>query len=201
VLAGAFGLLEKATARAAAGMPDNTGELLRDVGELMSAKAGPVRSVASIHDALVQVHEWLAGYEEQVTADAGSRRAVNRTFLVRDILTTAYVYLSAMADYTAHGGRSRGSVLYTDPAGSLPVLGYGRDAAAELDLPEIFRFRLDGGALDAEIQEAGWSPAAQDGGDPAGATQLTWRRVRPIPADDDFFENVWREFRDHRNIY
>jgi len=201
VLAGALGLVEKATARAAAGVPDNTGELLRDVGELLSAKAGPVRSAASIHEALVQVHEWLAGYEELVTADAGSRRAVNRTVLVRDILTTAYVYLSAMAEYVAHGGRSRGSVLYTDPAGSLPVVGHGPDAAAELDLPEIFRFRLDGGALDGEVQEAAWFPAEGDGDDPAGRAEFTWRPVRPIPGDDDFFENVWREFREHRNIY
>lgn len=201
VLAGALGLIDKATARAAAGVPDNTGELLHDVGELMSAKAGPVRSVQSIHDALVQVHEWLTGYEELVSADAGSRRAVDRTFLVRDILTTAYVYLSAMADYAAHGGRSRGSVLYTDPAGSLPVAGHGPDAAAELDLPDIFRFRLDGGALDDKVQEAAWFPAEGDAGDPAGNAEFTWRPVRPIPGDDDFFENVWREFREHRNIY
>jgi succinate dehydrogenase/fumarate reductase flavoprotein subunit len=201
VLAGALGLLEKATARAAAGVPDNTGELLRDIGELMSAKAGPVRSAASIHDALVQVHEWLAGYEELVAADAWSRRAVNRTFLVRDILITAYVYLAAMADYAEHGGRSRGSVLYTDPAGSLPVVGHGPDATAELDLPEIFRFQLDGGALDGEVQETAWLPADGPGQDPAGSAEFTWRSVRPIPGDDDFFENVWREFREHRNIY
>jgi succinate dehydrogenase / fumarate reductase flavoprotein subunit len=28
-----------------------------------------------------------------------------------------------------------------------------------------------------------------------------WRPVRPIPEDDDFFENVWRDYREHRNIY
>jgi succinate dehydrogenase / fumarate reductase flavoprotein subunit len=201
VLAGAFGLLEKATSHAAAGVPDNTGGLLRDVGELMSAKAGPVRSEQSINEALVQVHDWLAGYEEFVSADAASRRAVDRTFLVRDILTTAYVYLSAMADFTAHGGRSRGSVLYSDPAGSLPVTGHGPDATAELDLPESFRFRLDGGALDGEIQEAAWLPAARGDDGLAGRTELTWRPVRPIPGDDDFFENVWRQFRENRNTY
>jgi succinate dehydrogenase/fumarate reductase flavoprotein subunit len=201
VLAGALELLEKATARASAGAPDNTGEMLHEVGTLMSAKAGPVRSAASIHEALVQVREWLARYETVVAADAGSRRAVDRTFLVRDILTTAYVYLSAMADYTAHGGRSRGSVLYTDPAGSLPQAGHGPDADTELDLPELFRFRLDGGALDGEVQEAGWRPAAGDGDVGSGSAELSWRPVRPIPGDDDFFENIWREFREHRNIY
>ncbi|WP_298457486.1 FAD-binding protein [uncultured Cellulomonas sp.] len=200
VLAGALDLVERATARAEAGQPDNTGDLLRDVGELMSAKAGPVRSARSIHEALVQVHDWLARYDDLVTADAASRRAVDRTFLVRDILTTAYVYLSAMADYVAHGGRSRGSVLYTDPDGALPVVGHGPDPDAELDLPELFRFSLDGGALDGEVQEAAWAPAAA-GEDPAGRAEFVWRPVRPIPEDDDFFENVWREYREHRNVY
>jgi succinate dehydrogenase / fumarate reductase flavoprotein subunit len=199
VLVAALGLLAKATSRAGAGEPDNSGELLREVGQLMSVKAGPVRSAQSIHEALVQVHAWLARYEDHVSADGTSRRAVDRTFLVRDILTTAYVYLCAMADYTAHGGRSRGSVLYTDSGGSLPRVGHGPDASVELDLPEVFRFRLDGGSLDGEIQEAAWVPD-DDGGDPAGHAELSWRPVRPIPAVDDFFENTWRQFREHRNI-
>ena len=198
VLTAAAGLVDAATARAAAGEPDNTGVLLRAVGELMSAKAGPVRSAESIRSALEQIRAWVDGYEDLVVADGGSRRAVDRTFLVRDILTTAHVYLTAMADFTAHGGRSRGSVLYTDPAGSLPVVGFGPDAATELALPEIFRFSLDAGALDGEIQETAWTAGLGGSG---GSAACTWRPVRPIPNDDDFFENVWREFREHRNIF
>lgn len=214
VLDGALDLVARASGRAAAGVPDNTGDLLRDVQVLMSAKAGPVRSAASIHEALVQVHEWLSSYSDLVTADATSRRSVNRTFLVRDILTSAYVYLSAMADYVAHGGRSRGSVLYSDPEGTLPHVGYGPDADAELDLPDVFRFRLDGGALDDVVQETGWVPPASDApgvdwapvverksDDPAGLPVFRWRPRRPIPDDDDFFENVWREFRTHGNVF
>ncbi|MBD5784723.1 FAD-binding protein [Cellulosimicrobium terreum] len=218
VLAAALELTERATGRAASGVTDNTGDLLRDVQRLMSEKAGPVRSAASIREALDQVHAWLTGYDDLVSADAGSRRAVNRTFLVRDILTSAYVYLSAMADYLAHGGRSRGSVLYTDADGDLPLVGYGDDAQRELDLPDLYRFRLDGGALDEEVQETAWVapggdvPAAddgtswapvvpRDGRDLAGVPVFRWRPRRPVPADDDFFENVWREFRDHGNVY
>ncbi len=33
-----------------------------------------------------------------------------------------------------------------------------------------------------------------------GITAL-WRKVRPIPKDDDFFENVWRRYRENKNIY
>ena len=47
------------------------------------------------------------GRPDTTAPNATSRRSVNRTFLVRDILTTARVYLAAMADYVDHGGRSR----------------------------------------------------------------------------------------------
>lgn len=196
VLDDAAGLLDAATARAAAGVPDSTGAMLHAVQELMSRKAGPVRSAESIDQALAQVREWLAAYPDAVSANGDSRRSVDRTFLVRDILTTAYVYLAAMADYVAAGGRSRGSVLYTDPGGLLPARGYGADAGAALDLPELFRFSLDEGRLDGVIQEAG---LRRDDADP-GTPEFAWRPVRPIPADDDFFENVWREFREHGNM-
>lgn len=200
VLDAARALVAAASERAASGIPDNTGDLLREVQVLMSAKAGPVRSARSIDEALVQVHAWLSTYESTVSADASSRRSINRTFLVRDILTSAYVYLSAMADYVAHGGRSRGSVLYTDPSGSIP---HGLT-----ELPDVFRFTLDGGALDDEVQETSWVPAdgfvpvvPRAADDLAGEPVFRWRPRRPIPEDDDFFENVWREFREHGNIH
>ena len=222
----AAALVALAAGRAAAGEPDNTGELLRATSALMSEKAGPVRSAQSITEALAQVTAWLAAYDDLVVADPSSRRSVNRTFLVRDILTTQYVYLSAMADYVDHGGRSRGSVLYTDASGHLPQVGFGDDPQAELDLPEIFRFALDGGALDGVVQEASWTGAesayrggagevlgvAEEVGSEskglraaesrrrAGTCDFTWRPVRPIPEDDDFFENVWRSYRENRNI-
>ncbi|MFV0252832.1 MAG: FAD-binding protein [Beutenbergiaceae bacterium] len=199
VLTQALALIEGATKRSAAGVADNTGDLLRAVQQLMSAKAGPVRSTESINEALEQVRTWLAEYDQTVSASARSRRSINRTFLIRDILVTAFVYLSAMKDYSDHGGKSRGSVLYTDDAGDLPKVGYGEDADQELELPELFRFALDGGAFDGDIQEAGYVPA-EDSGHP-GVVTLTWRPVRPVPADDDFFENVWRKFRETGNVY
>jgi hypothetical protein len=33
-----------------------------------------------------------------------------------------------------------------------------------------------------------------------GEVTCTWRSRRPIPPDDDFFENVWRRFRADGNI-
>lgn len=187
----AFALLDGAAQRAGAG-EDNTDALVWEATRLMSAKAGVVRSRASIDEALAAVTGWLTTYDAFVAADPSSRRSVNRLFLIRDILTSQFVYLRAMAEYLDHGGRSRGSVLYTDPDGDLPRSG-DDPADPELDLPDVFRFRLDGGALSGVIQEVSWTGA----GDP----EFSWRPVRPIPADDEFFENVWRRYREDKNVY
>ncbi len=186
-------LLAGAVDRFERGIEDNTGALLRGVQAVMSAGAGPVRSRASIESALREVSVLHRDYAETVSADPSSRRSVDRTFLVRDILTTAYVYLQAMMDYVEHGGLSRGSVLYTDASGSLPVRGYGADRNKPLNLPERFRFALDQGALDEQVQEVALET------DPVTNTAKVtarWRPRRPIPKDDDFFENVWREYRE-----
>lgn len=214
VLNAALDLLSRATGRAEQGTPDNTAEMLSRIQELMSEKAGPVRSSDSILEALEQVSAWASEYSEAVSADPTSRRSISRTFLVRDILMTAHVYLSAMADYISHNGQSRGSVIYSDPSGSLPRKGHGSEPDKELNLPEIFRFKLDNGALDDQVQETELpgSSFLQSGEEPAapadsavkplpGKVEFRWRHRRPIPQDDEFFENVWRDFRATGNIY
>ena len=51
---------------------------------------------------------------------------------------------------------------------------------------------------------------AKPNGDPESVQEVLWdesgyrlslRRVRPIPRDDDFFENVWRSFRETKNVF
>ena len=33
-----------------------------------------------------------------------------------------------------------------------------------------------------------------------GTCRTAWRAPRPIPEDDDFFENVWRSYRETENV-
>ena len=42
------------------------------------------------------------------------------------------------------------------------------------------------------LQEISW-----DGGE----CRTEWRTVHQIPEDDDFFENVWRTYRENGNVY
>jgi succinate dehydrogenase / fumarate reductase flavoprotein subunit len=86
-----------------------------------------------------------------------------------------------MVNYAENGGKSRGSALYSDNGGRLPYD----------DLPEIFRFTLDDGSRQDMVQEVVYQ---------GGKCSFAWRRVREIPQSDDFFENVWRSYRENGNI-
>ena len=202
MLDAALALVAAASARAASGIPDNTGDLLREVQVLMSAKAGPVRSAESIQEALVQVHAWLV----DVRGDRLRRRLVAP-------LDQPHVPRPRHPDQRVRvplrDGRLRRARRPVARVGPLHRPRRRASRTASTELPDVFRFTLDGGALDDEVQETSWVPA--DGlaarrsratpDDPAGEPVFRWRPRRPIPEDDDFFENVWREFREHGNIH
>ncbi len=107
----------------------------------------------------------------------------DRNFLIdafrnRDILMTQYVYLSAIKEYIEKGGRSRGSYLVKDDAGILPMEG----------LPEIFRFKLDDQSLMKKTCTVTYDKKSL-------SVNFLWQDVRPIPSEDNWFENVWSEYR------
>ncbi|WP_232547647.1 FAD-binding protein [Propioniciclava soli] len=183
----AVALLASASQRAADD-EDTTDAVLTHIRRVMSDKAGVVRSKASVAEAREELSALWRDYESTIAADAGSRRSVSRLFLIRDILTSQYVYLHAMEHYVATGGLSRGSVLYSDPDGDLPRL----DARVTEPLPELFRLQLDVGALDDVIQVTRW--------DGAGEPTFDWRARRPIPEQTEAFENTWRSYRENKNI-
>ena len=84
-------------------------------------------------------------------------------------------------DYADTVGDTRGSALYFDEQGAL------REG-----LPELFRFMEEQGDSRSKVQETRLN------GD---RFECSWRPVRPIPADEDFFENIWRTYRENKNIY
>ncbi|MPM65274.1 hypothetical protein SDC9_112169 [bioreactor metagenome] len=82
-------------------------------------------------------------------------------------------------------------MLYSDPAGAFPVEGDLDQVVSAADDPELFRFRLSGTDLDSTTQEVRLAGSGE-----SPEVEISWRDVRPIPADDDFFENVWRRYRE-----
>ena len=105
-----------------------------------------------------------------------------------DMLVSQSVYLSAMIGYAEKGFASRGSALYTDKHGCMPPG----------DLPEIFRFRPEEERGDL-LQEMRLSISQGEDGLGISCAE-TWRKVRPLPEEDLFFENQWRAYRGRWNL-
>ena len=157
----------------------NVRALWQHAAEEMSRCGAAIRDPAQIRAYGKQVEAQLAGFAK--TVKAGSRTELAMVYRLRDMLLSQHAYLTAMADYTAHGGKSRGSALYTDLTGGIKPF---------TQLPDTFTFALD----EAE------APLIQELWLENNTCRTAWRAPRPIPEDDDFFENVWRSYRETGNI-
>lgn len=156
-------------------------KILSEIAADMSVCGAAIRDVRRIERQLRKDKELLETLEDRVCVKDG--KELSWFFRLRDTLISQIMYLSAMKDYAEQGGKSRGSALYTDPVD-------GRRPYPEL--PEEFIFAVDDGSRRNMIQEISW-----DGGE----CRTEWRTVHPIPEDDDFFENVWRTYRENGNVY
>ncbi len=153
---------------------------LRDaVTSAMSKCGGAIRDRASIASLLKEIDAHLARFEEEVRYTKTSE--LKYVFRFRDTLISQKCYLESMVNYAEEKGKSRGSALYTDMSGFKPYAS----------LPDTFTFSLDDGSKDSLIQEMTYRK---------GTCTFDWRPVRPIPDNDDFFENVWRRYRENGNI-
>ena len=154
--------------------------LRNEAGRRMSACGAAIRNSEAIAAYMTEIRAQL----ENLPAYATISESKDLVWLYRyrDTLISQQTYLSAMVDYLRQGGKSRGSALYTDPSGCKPFA----------QLPDTFTFTVDDGSRGDLVQEASWK---------GGECTFRFRKVRPIPEDDDFFENVWRSYRETGNIY
>ncbi|MBR0576897.1 FAD-binding protein [Proteiniclasticum sp. BAD-10] len=161
------------------GEVSNVKDLLTAAQERMSAVGAPIRDSQKIRSYLEELTQTLQNFRSQVSI--ASEKELPELYRLYDVYLSQLFYLTAMTDYADQGGKSRGSSLYFAEDGEKPL-----DA-----LENLFRFHLDPGTRDEEIQEI---QTVQ------GKLQVTWRRREPLPVEEEFFENVWRDYREHENI-
>lgn len=102
-------------------------------------------------------------------------------YLLKDTVSVQRATLTAMIDFSDNVNCSRGSALYTSQAGK------------EIDnFPEIkYKQFVDKANFD-KIQEISLSEKE---------FSAEWRNVRPIPEETEVFENIWRQYRENKNIF
>jgi succinate dehydrogenase/fumarate reductase flavoprotein subunit len=158
---------------------DNARSAIQAAQRRMSDCGGAIRDRDAMEKAYSQIRRELDALTGTVgVADISS---LYQAYKLKDLLTVQLATLAAMIDFNRTVGTTRGSALYCDKAGDLRT-----------GLEELFRFRLDATGTNGSVQQV------QLNGTDA---QVSWRPVRPMPECNDFFENVWRQYRENKNIY
>lgn len=154
---------------------DNVQEKIQNAQRRMSDCAAAIRDKDKMKTALAEVKK-----EIKELSKVGAEKKY-MLYKLRDILITQEAVLTAMIDYAETARDTRGSSLNYDKCGDL------REG-----LLENFRFMAENEENRARIQEV---YLTDDG------FKASWRSVRAFPQNDNFFENVWRGYRENKNIF
>ena len=143
----------------------------------MSQAAGHIRVREAVTRAVDEAWAEWRGFDAAAWApDATHLPAVFRN---RDLCLAHVVYLEALAEYLARGGRSRGSWIVLDQDGDPVNPSLGDEWRFTVNPADAF--------VDRHILEVAF--------DPAGSVRKTWVPVRPLPDDHAWFETAWTAHR------
>jgi succinate dehydrogenase/fumarate reductase flavoprotein subunit len=148
-------------------------DIRSEIGKRMSEKGAHIRSLEAAEKGIIESKKDLDNLLEK--SKLSSSRELPLAFQNYDMLITQYVYLAAIKDYIKKGGISRGSYLIYDNNGQLPIE----------DLPEKFRFKARNDQLNDKIQRVLYKD---------NDCEFKWDKVKKIPQDDNWFENVWNKY-------
>jgi len=149
---------------------------LADLRRRMSACGAAVREPEQVRAAKAAARELWSRAGRQIRVP--SARDLPKAFKALDLSLTHAVYLEAVSEYLDRGGKSRGSALVPDPAGSTPHPLLGDRWAFSLTGPSDF--------VGANILEVRL--------DQRGRVHKRWVPVRPVPPAEGWFETVWNDF-------
>jgi succinate dehydrogenase/fumarate reductase flavoprotein subunit len=154
----------------------------REIQERMSACGAAIRDPDKVKPAVAEAWALYARMRKELRVR--SAKDLVEAFRNLDLGLTHALYLEAINEYLARGGKSRGSYLVPDQAGTraCPELG------------DEWRFALNPrpAFVDQKILEISL--------DERGRAVKKWVGIRPIPREDNWFENVWGDFREGRTI-
>lgn len=143
----------------------------------MSEVAGPVRNRGQMEVLLAEVESVLSDFFAEVWVN--DVKGLGKAYQLYDILVCQRMYLSAYIDYDKRAGGSRGSALY-----------YREDGEVPEGLGECYRFKQEDGVGRDQVQTICLRE------NKAGAA---WRKVRPLPEQEEAFETIWRNFREKQS--
>ena len=159
----------------AAGTRRENKKYLLEIRKRMSEAGGIIRNLSRGTSAASEAGETLNNLTDWI--GAGSVRELAKTFQLADHCLTHFVYLEAIREYLAGGGRSRGSYLVTgDDNEAIDLSGESIDSA------ELCNYDR---AIERDILEVNYRE---------GKVFNKLVKPRKIPAQNLWFEKVWKDY-------
>lgn len=154
----------------------------QEIQEHMSAWGAAIRKPNKVSQAVGEA--WVLYKKLRAEMRIRSAKELPAAFKNLDLCLTHALYLEAIQEYIARGGRSRGSFLVLDEKGREPCPGLGKE----------WRFSLNpaGSFVDQKILEISR--------DRKQRVVKKWVDIRPIPEEEGWFEHVWEDYRKGRAI-
>ncbi len=159
---------------------NNAGKARIAAQKAMSACASAIRNPKGMRAHYDSLCAQLSAFDSSFGVAAPEDLAT--LYRLKNTLLTQKAVLFAMIDYSEKVKLSRGSALYTDE-NTPPIPAF----------EDLFSFSPDTDKCTGKkVQEIHCEN---------GNLTALYRPVRPIPEDNDFFETMWRTYRENRNIF
>lgn len=156
----------------------NVAEEKELVRRIMSKTGGHIRNAGEIEEGLRWLKDRILRFAEITRIkDSTELGAALRN---KDIMVTAYVYLSAILNYIRSGGGSRGSYLVLNE--------FSDDVNAVIE-----NMKPDHGLFKDQVQCVSYDVTKSD-------CDVSYEKVRPVPDRDTWFESVWNKYM-NKQIY
>jgi len=148
----------------------------KEIQERMSACGAHIRDPNKVKEAVKQAWNLYSRLKGEIKVP--SAKELPAAFRNLNLCLTHALYLEAIGEYLDRGGKSRGSYLVRDPGGETPSEELGNE----------WKFRLNQGDsfVDTRILEI-YS-------DEDACVRKQWVKIRPIPEEEAWFENVWNDY-------
>ncbi len=156
--------------------PDKIRQYAQEMRHRMSRQAAQIRRPMEIHPSLTEA--WQAAREIATNVRIESQRDLPVAWKTLELALTHAVYLEAIEAYMSRGGASRGSYLILDPEGDQSCGKVGANWRFLLTQADAFVNRH---ILELSL-DSDWHPHKE------------WVPIRPIPTEDVWFENVWKDY-------
>ncbi|PLR76762.1 oxidoreductase [Bacillus sp. V3-13] len=156
--------------------PNSTyGEEIRaEIQTNMTLSGSHIRELNTVSQALEKAEALYQQYDENL--EIRSREEVLGSIQNKMLLVTQIAYLSSIKKYLEEGGGSRGSYIVLDPE--------GEQIHPKLD--ENWKIKNENSFLRDKIIETSFTSSEH--------FESRLVHVRPIPEDDEWFENVWNQY-------